>query len=238
MDLSGFFADGISGWAAFYAGLASFLTPCVLPLIPAWLTLVTGLSYDELTDQGGCREKAGRMFWPTLFFVLGFGLVFCLLGAAAGLAGGFLERHGFWLRYPAGLIIIFFGLYLAGIISPSFLQREKRLELHRRPLGLVGAFVVGLGFAAGWTPCVGPVLGTILVLAAGEQSALRGVGLLALYSLGLGLPFLALSLAWERIWPLLTRIRPVVRWSGRVLGFLMIALGLLVISGRLSLGLA
>ena len=227
----------VSFGAAFTAGLFSFLSPCVLPLIPAWLTLVTGLSFEELAAAERRHQALAKVFWPTVLFVLGFSAVFCLLGAAAGLAGELLQGYGQALRYLAGLFMIFFGLYLAGIISPAFLMRERRAEMNRRPLGLVGSFLVGMGFAAGWTPCVGPVLGAILALAAAEQSAGLGLKLLAVYSLGLGLPFLAVSLAWGAAMTFLSRIRPVVQWSGRVLGVLMIVLGLLVISGKLNAAL-
>lgn len=223
------------------AGLASFISPCVLPLIPAWLTLATGLSYDELTgDNNGSGERLGflKMFAPTLFFVLGFSLVFCLLGVAAGLVGELLDKHGRMLSYLAGIFMIFFGLYLTGLISPAFLMREKRADIRHRPLGLAGSFVVGLGFAAGWTPCVGPVLGAILALAASEQSTTLGLRLLAVYSLGLGLPFLLISLSWGAAWSFLRRLRPVLKWSGRVMGGLLIVLGILVISGWLNLGLS
>lgn len=223
------------------AGLASFISPCVLPLIPAWLTLATGLSYDELTgDSKGSGERLGflKMFAPTLFFVLGFSLVFCLLGVAAGLVGELLDKHGRMLSYLAGIFMIFFGLYLAGLISPAFLMREKRADIRHRPLGLAGSFVVGLGFAAGWTPCVGPVLGAILALAASEQSTGLGLRLLAVYSLGLGLPFLLISLSWGAAWSFVSRLRPVLKWSGRVMGGLLIVLGVLVISGWLNLRLS
>lgn len=224
--------------AAFMAGLASFISPCVLPLIPAWLTLATGLSYEELAGENKSKLGFLKMFTPTLFFVLGFSVVFCALGAAAGLVGEILEKHGRMLSYLAGVFMIFFGLYLTGLITPSFLMREKRADIRHRPLGLAGSFVVGLGFAAGWTPCVGPVLGSILALAASEQSVDLGLRLLAVYSLGLGLPFLLISLSWGAAWSFLSRMRPVLKWSARVMGGLLIVLGVLVISGWLNLGLS
>lgn len=235
MELTTLFLSKVSFGTAFVAGLLSFATPCVLPLIPAWLTLVTGLNYKDLAEGG--RSNLGRLFWPTLFFILGFSAVFCALGAAAGLVGGALNNYGPLLRYPAGTFMIFFGLYLTGIISPKFLMAEKRAHIKNRHLGLAGSFLVGMGFAAGWTPCVGPILTSILALAALEQSAGTGLKLLAVYSLGLGLPFIAVSLAWGFVWPWLNRLKPVFNWSGKVLGGLMIVIGILVISGRLSLGL-
>lgn len=240
MDFGGLLASKltVTYGAAFMAGLASFISPCVLPLIPAWLTLATGLSYEQLTEEKPGRLGFLKMFAPTLFFVLGFSAVFCALGVAAGLAGDLLRENSGILRWLAGLFMIFFGLYLTGIINPSFLMREKRADIRHKPLGLAGSFVVGLGFAAGWTPCVGPVLASILALAAYEQSASQGLGLLAVYSLGLGLPFLLVSLGWGAAWSFLGRLKPVLKWSGRIMGGLLIVLGLLVISGRLSLGLS
>jgi cytochrome c-type biogenesis protein len=141
-------------------------------------------------------------------------------------------------RYLAGALMLVFGLCLAGLISPAFLMRERRAEFRRRPLGLAGSFIVGMGFAAGWTPCVGPILGSILAMAAFERSADMGLRLLAVYSLGLGLPFLAVSALWGGALSFMVRVRPLMKWSGRVLGWLLVALGLLVISGRLNFGLS
>lgn len=238
MNLGAMFIANIGYGAAFIAGLASFVSPCVLPLIPAWFTLVTGFSFEELADEERKGWRSLRLFWPTLLFVLGFAFVFCAMGAAAGLAGELFKNYGHLLNYLTGALMIFFGLYLAGIFVPSFLTREKRADIRRRPLGLLGSFVVGMGFAAGWTPCVGPALAGILALAASEQSAGPGLRLLAVYSLGLGLPFILLSLAWGAVWAFLCRVRPVVQWSGRVLGVLLMVVGILLISGRLNLGLS
>ena len=237
MNLGTLFLTNISNWAAFTAGLLSFFSPCVLPLIPAWLTLVSGMSFEELTAENGRRRGFFTLFWPTLFFVIGFGLVFGAMGAAAGLVGEFFNNYGRVLNIILGLFMIFFGLFMAGLISPSFLMREKRVDIKRRPLGLLGSVAVGMGFAAGWTPCVGPVLGGILAMAASEQSTVQGLRLLVVYSLGLGLPFLAVSLVWGTALSFLARVRPVVQWSGRVLGWLLIILGLLVVSGKLNVSL-
>jgi len=238
VNLGTLFVQNVGYWAAFSAGLLSFFSPCVLPLIPAWLTLVTGLSFDELAAAEKKRFGFVKMLGPTLLFVLGFTLVFSLMGAAAGLVGELLNQYSHLVRYVAGALMIVFGLYLLGVISPAFLMKERRADLQRRPLGLAGSFLVGMGFAAGWTPCVGPILGGILAMAAYEQSADMGLRLLVVYSLGLGLPFLAVSALWGGALSFMSRVRPVVKWSGRVLGGLLIILGILVISGRLNAGLS
>lgn len=234
MNLSSLFVQNISYWAAFSAGLLSFFSPCVLPLIPAWFTLVTGLSFDQLTSIEKKHLGFLKVLGPTVFFVLGFTFVFSLMGAAAGVAGQFLKNYGHWLQYATGAVMVFFGLYLVGVIKFSFLMREHRAGIKGRPLGFIGSFLVGMGFAAGWTPCVGPVLGSILALAVSEESANRGFWLLIVYSLGLGLPFLVISVAWGTAMGFLRKIKPVVRWSNRIVGVLLIILGALVISGRLG----
>lgn len=233
MNLGALFANDITFGAAFIAGLLTFFTPCILPLIPAWLTLVTGLSFDEMA----ATEKRGfiKIFPPTVFFVLGFSLVFCALGAAAGGLGAFFKNYDHLLRYAAGLFLLFFGLYLTGIISPKCLLKEHRASLRKRPaLGYLGSLIVGMAFAAGWTPCVGPVLTAILALAAFEQSADAGFKLLLLFSGGLALPFLVFSLLWGSALHFMARLRPVVARVNTFLGILMILMAALVLSGYLS----
>jgi cytochrome c-type biogenesis protein len=221
--------------AAFAAGFLTFFTPCVLPLIPAWLTLVTGLSFDEMALAEKGPRGFFRFFPATLFFVLGFSLVFCALGAAAGGLGEFFKNYETPLRYAAGLFFPFFGLYLTGLISPKFLMSERRANLKKRPaLGLLGSLIVGMAFAAGWTPCVGPVLTAILALAAYEQSAGAGFRLLVVFSCGLGLPFLIFSLIWGRALGLITKLRPVAARVNKILGIIMILMALLVLSGYLQ----
>jgi len=232
LNLSTLVLNQVDLGSAFLAGLAIFFTPCVLPLIPAWLVLVTGLSFEELSATGA-RRPFSALFWPTLFFVAGFTAVFTLLGLAAGFLGEVLQSQAWLLRGAAGVLMIFFGASLAGFIAPGFLSRERRINLTRRPLGLAGAFVVGLGFAAGWTPCVGPVLASILALAATESSAAEGAGLLAVFGLGLGVPFLVLSGAWGKGLAWMARVRPLAGRAGRILGLGLMVLGLVVLTGNL-----
>lgn len=237
MNLGALFVEGVSFGAAFIAGFLTFFTPCILPLIPAWLTLVTGLSFDEMAAENSPKTLWGlfRFFPATLFFVIGFSLVFCALGAAAGSLGAFFKNYDYILRYLAGIFLLFFGLYLVGLISPKFLMQERRADLKRRPaLGLLGSLIVGMAFAAGWTPCVGPVLTAILVLAAFEQSAEMGIKLLVTFSAGLGLPFLIFSLIWGTALRSLKRLRPVAATVNKVLGVLMLIMAALILSDRLN----
>ena len=238
MNLGVIFLNSVTVSASFIAGFLTFFTPCILPLIPAWLTLASGLTFDELASADRRRFGFLKLLMPTIFFVAGFTIVFSLMGAAAGLAGEFLADYGYILRYLTGAFLIFFGLYLVGIISPAFLMKEKRADIRHRPLGLIGSLLVGMGFAAGWTPCVGPVLASILAMAAHEKSAEAGFQLLAIFSLGLGVPFLGISLAWGAALSFMAKIRPVMKRANLVLGILMIILGLVVMAGKLNVSLA
>lgn len=224
----------VSYWVAFSGGVISFISPCVLPLLPAWLTLITGLSLDEIKSADQKSRAWLKLLPPTLLFVLGISFVYCLLGATAGFIGEILINYGHYFRYLAGIIMIFFGLYLTGFISPLFLMRERRFQMNRRPLGILGSFIVGMCFAAGWASCTGPILVPILALAAVEQSSAQGIRLMAVYSLGLGLPFLILSLAVGKTLSLITKYRSILNRSSQVMGVLLIILGILLISGLLS----
>ncbi|UQZ89493.1 cytochrome C biogenesis protein [Deltaproteobacteria bacterium Smac51] len=235
LNLGALFLEKIGYGTAFTAGFLTFFTPCILPLIPAWLTLVTGLSFDEMAETEKKPFGFLKLFPSTLFFVLGFSLVFCALGAAAGSLGGFFKDYGHVVRYVAGAFLVFFGLYLLGLISPKFLMREHRADLKKRPpVGLLGSLIVGMAFAAGWTPCVGPVLTAILALAAFEQSAQFGLKLLVVFSMGLGLPFLIFSLVWGSALTFISRINRVVGVVNKVLGVLVLIMAALVISGYIS----
>ncbi len=234
MNLAALFTPEISLWTAFGAGILSFLSPCILPLIPAWLTLITGLSLDALTAADKKRFGFLQLLPPTILFVLGLGSFFCLLGAAAGFFGEALQNYRSAVRVLAGIFLVFFGLYLTGIIKPLWLMKEKRVELHRRPIGLIGSFLVGIGFAAGWTPCVGPVLASILAIAALEESATEGLRLLAVYSAGLGVPFILMTLGWGAAAGFLRGLVPFAKRLTQVMGILLLIIGILTIFGKLS----
>ncbi|HET6498658.1 MAG TPA: cytochrome c biogenesis protein CcdA [Coriobacteriia bacterium] len=218
--------------AAVVAGALSFLSPCVLPLIPAYLSVITGVTVGDL---GGDRRPERAVLVPSLLFVAGFGSVFTALGASASVAGAFLAEYRDILRIASGLLVIAFGILLLGIIKVPWLYGEARPDMSRaRSFGRGGAFVMGAAFAFGWTPCVGPVLGSILALAAGTGSLGHGAALLAAYSAGLGVPFVVTALLFGSIGPLLARLSRHAAAVNRAAGLVLVAIGVLVVTGWLS----
>jgi cytochrome c-type biogenesis protein len=220
----------ISILIAFSAGFLSFVSPCVLPLIPSYLTYITGASFHELT--GG--EKKGKLKWATichsLLFILGFSTVFILMGASASYLGQLLVRYQYWMMKIGGVLIILLGIHFTGIIRLPFLHMEKRFEMRKKPLGYAGSFLVGIVFAAGWTPCVGPILSAILIYAGTSQSLSTGIILLALYSLGLGVPFFVSSLVFNLFLSAFDKIKRYMRMVTLVSGLFMIAIGILFLT--------
>lgn len=220
---------------AFSAGFLSFVSPCVLPLVPAYVSFVTGLSFDELT-RGTDRY---RVKWTTLtsslLFVAGFSTVFILFGASASFMGQVLLTHQQLLRWVGGAFIIFFGLYVMGVFNLPFLAADRRIHLQGRPAGYFGAYVVGLAFAAGWTPCVGPILGSILLYASTKQSLWQGVQLLAAYSLGLGLPLLVAALGFNAFLSRIKSMGPYMPAVTKASGVLLVGVGLLIATNSLSM---
>jgi cytochrome c-type biogenesis protein len=213
--------------AALLAGLISFFSPCVLPLVPIYLGYMTGTAASGLD-----RSKRAVTLWHALFFVLGFGLLFVLLGAAAGLLGGLLYRILPYLVKIGGLILIIFGLHMTGLITLPFLAMEKRLEMQTgRTKNYWTSFLVGIIFAAGWTPCVGPVLSGILILAADSATVTRGAALLAVYALGLGVPFLLVAALVDVAVPALRKLNRYLRWISIIGGALLIVMGFLLLTG-------
>jgi cytochrome c-type biogenesis protein len=214
---------------AFVAGLLSFLSPCVLPLIPSYVGFLTGLTLEELD------LRRGTALLHAVWFVAGFSAIFIALGATASALGVLLLDSQVWIGRAGGVVVILFGLYLLGVLRPGFLMRERKLQLARKPLGYLGSAFVGITFGAAWTPCIGPILGAILTLAAAQASVGHGATLLAAYSLGLAVPFVATALALDRFLVWFQRFRPHVAWVERVAGALLIVLGLLLLSDRFTL---
>jgi cytochrome c-type biogenesis protein len=213
---------------AFAAGLLSFLSPCVLPLVPSYLGFLTGLTLPEVES----RRRVALVH--AVLFVGGFSVVFVLLGASATALGRTLNYYQVWVQRIGGVLVIAFGLACLGWIKPALFAGERRLHLERKPVGYLGSAVVGMAFAAGWTPCIGPVLGGILSLAATSVDVQRGMLLLAVYSAGLGLPFLLAALAIESFLGWFQRFRPLLPWVMRISGGLLVLVGLLLVTGEFT----
>jgi cytochrome c-type biogenesis protein len=219
----------VSAAVAFTAGLLSFLSPCVLPLIPSYVGFITGMTVEE------AERRRWNALLHGLWFVGGFTVVFVLLGAAASAVGSLLREYQVWLGRAGGVLLILFGLYLLGVLRPAFLMREWRLTLARKPLGYFGSGVVGFTFGAAWTPCIGPILGGILTLAATQAGLVQGMALLTVYALGLAVPFLLTALALDRFLVWFQRFRPYIVWVDRVAGVMLILLGILLITDSFTL---
>ncbi len=214
---------------AFVAGVLSFLSPCVLPLIPSYVGFLTGLTLEEL------EVRRGTALAHALWFVAGFSLIFIALGATASALGVLLLRSQVWIGRIGGGVVILFGLYLLGVVRPGLLMRERKVQLARKPLGYLGSAFVGITFGAAWTPCIGPILGAILTLAAAQASVGHGAALLTAYSAGLALPFVVTALALDRFLAWFQRFRPYLVWVERIAGILLILLGLLLVTDRFTL---
>jgi cytochrome c-type biogenesis protein len=206
----------------------SFLSPCVLPLVPSYIGFLTGMTLPEI----GTRRRAALLH--ALLFVLGFSLVFILLGATATALGRALGYYQVWLQRAGGVLIILFGLLCLGVLRVRPLLSEHRMQLEQKPLGYLGSAVVGMAFAAGWTPCIGPVLGGILGLAASSADVTRGMLLLAVYSAGLALPFLLAAIAVESFLGWFQRFRRLLPWVMRLSGVLLILVGGLLVTGQFT----
>jgi cytochrome c-type biogenesis protein len=213
---------------AFVAGLLSFLSPCVLPLVPSYLGFITGFTLEEMTG----RRRLAMVH--SLLFVIGFSLVFILLGASATALGRALNYYQDWVTRIGGVLIIFFGLYLLGVIKLGFMDQEQRLHLDRKPLGYLGSVGVGMAFGAGWTPCIGPMLGAILSMAASQADMQRGVILLGWYSAGLAVPFLLTAWAVETFLDLFKKFRRVMPMVQKIGGALLLLVGVLMVSGQFT----
>ncbi len=215
---------------ALTAGLLSFLSPCVLPLVPSYLSFVTGMNLGELQDR---RDRA-HVLTHSILFVSGFTLVFVLTGTLASFLGQFVRAYETWIARLGGVLIIVLGLHLLGVFRIGALMRERRVHLSDKPAGFLGTIAVGAAFGAGWTPCIGPVLGGILTLAATRETLWSGTWLLFVYSVGLAVPFLLASLALDRFLTTFGRFRGWIPWIERASGALLILLGLLLVSGSFT----
>jgi cytochrome c-type biogenesis protein len=216
--------------AAFAAGVISFLSPCVLPIVPGYLGFITGMSLDELRETPSRRA----VLVPALFFVVGFSIIFLLLGASATLIGQVLKVYQDWIARIGGLLIIVFGLHLLGVFRIGGLLRERRVQLNRTPAGYAGATVAGLAFGAGWTPCLGPILGGLLTYASARATLGQGMALLGSYALGLALPFLLAAAATGVFLRASQRMRRAIPVIEKVSGVMLVLVGLLLVSGTFT----
>ena len=224
--------SGSIGFAtAFAAGVISFLSPCVLPLVPGYLSYVAGTSLETLRDRQSARMEA---LGYALCFVLGFSAVFVAFGASATALGGLLLSWRYELGIVAGVVVLLFGLHMAGLLPINLLEREARFHAEIKGGRVVGAFLLGFAFAFGWTPCIGPVLGVILTMSASSADLATGTALLAVYSLGLGLPFLLAALFTDVLLERLRQLSRTGRQLQRVSGLLLAVVGVLMITGQLE----
>ena len=217
---------------AFVAGLLSFLSPCVLPLIPSYITYITGLSFADLNAEHPSHKVRQQTIIHSLLFIAGFTCVFVLLGASATFLGDFLHEHKTAIRRIGGVLIVIFGVHVSGLFDIGMLLGEKKLTLHRKPAGYMGSFVVGIVFAAGWTPCIGPILATILAVAATEG---RGVWLLLAYSMGLAIPFFLAALALHQFLVFFKCFKRHIRMFEMITGIFMVVIGILIFTNSLVL---
>ncbi len=227
----------ITYFAALIAGLLSFLSPCVLPLVPPYLCFLAGTSLDQLTGEEAGEIEAGvqaRAFAAAVMFVMGFSAVFVALGASASWIGQQVAEHLPLLAKIAGVVIIIMGLHFLGLFRFAFLNREVRYHHEAKPAGLLGAFVIGVAFAFGWTPCIGPVLGAILAVAASEEQVGAGAALLAVYSLGIGIPFLAAALAVGPFLRFMQRFKRHLGLVEKAMGALLVLTGVLFLTGAFT----
>jgi cytochrome c-type biogenesis protein len=229
-----FVQPDVSLLIAFAAGLLSFVSPCVLPLVPSYVTYITGLSLEELTGNAQRARVRGTIVANSLLFIGGFSLVFIAFGASASLAGQLLLTYQDFIRRLGGVLIVIFGLYVMGLLKIKFLMAEKRIHFTSRPAGYVGSFLVGVAFAAGWTPCVGPILGTILVYASTTDSMMTGVKLLASYSLGIALPLFITALAVDSFLNYFKKLRAYMYSVSVVSGIFLVVVGIMIYTDSLT----
>jgi cytochrome c-type biogenesis protein len=222
--------QNVTIFAALLAGMLSFLSPCVLPLVPPYLVYLTGTSLERFADEETAPQVRRQAIFAALLFVLGFATVFVALGASASVIGKVLHTFSYALGKIAGVAIIVMGLHFLGVTRIAFLMQERRLAVSK-PAGLWGAYLMGLAFAFGWTPCIGPVLGTILAIAGSEETVVQGAGLLAVYSLGLGVPFIVAALAVESFAAFLAQFRAYIGVVEKAMGGLLVLTGIAFFAG-------
>lgn len=225
--------DNVTLISAFIAGVVSFVSPCVLPLVPAYISFVSGVSLEQLRQNPG-EAAQKNVLWTSLIFIAGFSTIFVLLGASASVAGQFLLKNKILFNRIAGIIIIVFGLHMAGLFQIKFLNYEKRFNMNRKAGGILSTYLVGLAFAAGWTPCIGPILAAILVVASNQETSGQGVVLLSSYSLGLGIPFFLTAMALNTFFGFFGWVKRHYRQIEYASAALLIVLGVMVFTNQFT----
>jgi cytochrome c-type biogenesis protein len=234
MDLS----NGLTLYILLYSlamGLISFASPCILPLVPSYVSYITGISYDELVSKDSRRKNMKITLLHSFAFVFGFSLIFVLLGASASLAGSLLAQHLKTIRIVGGVLIILMGVFVMDVVNIPFLQREAKFHLKTRPVGFLGTLVVGMIFGAGWTPCTGPFLGSVLTLAMTSESLGSGMVLLMFYSLGLGIPFILSAVAISAFLSSFTWLRKHFKAIKIISGVVLIIMGVLLLMDKMTI---
>ena len=226
------FAEAVSFPAAFLAGLLSFFSPCILPLVPAYFTFITGFSLEELTKDRNVEIRK-KVFLSTVSYVLGFSFVFVFMGASASYLGGFIYKYREFIRIIGGILIIVLGVHLTGIIRISGLDFEKRIQMEKKPLHFLGTFIIGMAFGAGWSPCIGPLLGSILIIASSQKTVWQGILLLSVYSAGLAIPFVIMSIFINFLLLFIKKASRAMQYVNTVAGILLIVVGLVLVTNKL-----
>jgi cytochrome c-type biogenesis protein len=226
--------ENVTVIVAFSAGLITFLSPCILPVFPSYLAYITGISIDELSHEKNSKRARKTVITNSLLFILGFSMIFVILGVSATFLGKFLSKNIRWLEIAGGVIVILLGMHFSGVFRLKFLDHEKRIHLQEKPLGLLGTVFVGMAFGAGWTPCVGPMLGAILAVAASTQDIFKGIIILISYSVGLGIPFLISGLLVHKFLEHFRKINKYFKIISMIGGVLLMIIGLLLITGYFS----
>ena len=226
------FTESISFPAAFIAGLLSFFSPCILPLIPAYFTFITGFSLEKLTQDEN-TEIRKKVVLSTLLFVFGFSFVFILMGASASYLGGLFFQYRKFIRITGGILIIVLGIHLTGLIRIPGLDIEKRIHLDQKPLHFLGTFIIGMAFGAGWSPCIGPLLGSILIVAGSQETVWQGTVLLGIYSAGLAIPFIIMSVFINFVLIFIKKAAKTIKYINAVAGILLIVMGLFLVANKL-----
>jgi cytochrome c-type biogenesis protein len=225
-------SETVSYSAAFAAGLLSFFSPCIFPLIPGYFSFITGLSLDKMTVDYDTAVRR-KVLFSAIAFVSGFSAVFIMMGASASFLGGIIFEYRTIIRVIGGLIVILFGVHLTGLIRIRGLEFEKRVQVVNKPLNYFGGFLVGMAFGAGWSPCIGPLLGSILIFAGSKDTVSEGILLLGIYSAGLAIPFILISLFINYILTFVKRVSFAMKYINIAAGILLVFVGALLAAGRI-----